>query len=98
MCPDVPAGTPRVGDAHAAADGGLGRRGTAAWCQGNPAGPADDVGRPCPWTHRVVSGDPRGDTRPPAEQSLLPTALGRREGQKSGADGLYAEVFDSTQR
>ena len=38
VCPHVAAGTPRVGDAHAAADRGLGRRGAAQLRQWDPAG------------------------------------------------------------
>ena len=38
VCPHVAAGTPRVGDAHAAADRGLGRRGAAQLRQWDHAG------------------------------------------------------------
>ena len=51
---------PELGDAHAAADRGLGRRGTPQLRQWDHAGPADDLGRPRACAHRVIHGDPRG--------------------------------------
>jgi len=42
--PDVAPGTPRVGDAHTAADRGVGGRRAPAGCQWDPARPADDWG------------------------------------------------------
>ena len=90
VCPDVAAGTPRVGDAHAAADRGLGRRGAPQWRQWDPPGSAHDLGRARACAHRVVHGHPRGHALQPADQSLLRTAPRRGEGQKSRPDGVYA--------
>jgi hypothetical protein len=60
--PDMAAGTPRVVDAHAAANRGLGRRGPPPLCQGDPAGPAHHLGRSRACAHRVIHGHARGDT------------------------------------
>src|SRR5947209_8146696 len=70
---------PALGDAHAAADRGLGRRGAPQWRQWAPTGPADDVGRPRACAHRVIHGDPRGHARQPADQSFLRAAPRRGE-------------------
>ena len=56
VCPHVAAGTPRVGDAHAAADRGLGRRGAAQWRQWDPPRSAHDLGRARACAHRVLHG------------------------------------------
>ena len=96
--PDVAAGTPGIGDAHAAADRGVGGRRAPQLRQWDPAGPAHHLGRSRACAHRVVHGYPRGDAFQPADQSLLRTAARRGEGQKSRPDGLYAQVFDHTQR
>ncbi len=45
VCPHIAAGAPRVGDAHAAADRGLGRRGAPQVRQGDPPRSAHDLGR-----------------------------------------------------
>ena len=90
VCPDVAAGTPRVGDAHAAAHRGLGRRGAPQLRQWDPAGPAHHLGRSRACAHRVVHGHARGDTFSSADQSLLSTAARCRETQKSRSDGVYA--------
>lgn len=52
---------PELGDTHAAAHRGLGRRGAPPWRQWAPAGPAHHVGRARAWAHRVVHGSARGD-------------------------------------
>ena len=89
-CPHVAAGTPQVGDAHAPADRGLGRRGTAQLRQWDHAGQAHDLGRACACAHRVVHEHTRGDPFQPADQSVLRATPRRGESQKSRLDSMYA--------
>jgi transposase len=52
---------PELGDAHAAANRGLGRRGAPQLRQWDPAGPAYHLGRSRTCAHRVVHGHARSD-------------------------------------
>src|SRR5207247_11432639 len=98
MWPHVAAGTPRVGDAHAAADRGLGRRGAAELRQWDPARAAHDLGRARACAHGVIHGHAGGHALQPADQSLLRTAPRSGESQKSRPDGVHAEVVDDSSR
>ena len=89
-CPDVAAGTSRVGNAHTAGERGLGGRGAAPWRQWPHAGQAHDLGRAGACAHRVVHEPTRGDPFQPADQSLLSTPSCSWESQKSGPDRVYA--------
>jgi hypothetical protein len=86
VCPPVAAGTPRVGDAHAAAERGLGRRGAAHLCPWDPPWSAHALGRARAGAPRVIQGDPRGHALQPAEHSVFRAAPRRRERQKSRSD------------
>ena len=88
VCPAVPAGTPRVGDAHAAAHRSLGRRGAPQWRQGDAPRSAHALGRARACAPRVGQGDARGDTCASAEHSLVSTAARCREKHKSRCDGV----------
>jgi len=89
-CPHVAAGTPRVGDAHATADRGIGRRGTSQLRQWDHAGQAHDLGRARACAHRVVHEHTRGDPFQPADQNILRATPRRGKSQKSRLDSMYA--------
>ena len=66
VCPDVAAGTARVGDAHAAADRGVGGRGAAQWRQWDPrvvGGRCGEAARTCAPCCTWAPSWPRATTR-----------------------------------
>ena len=77
---------PALGDAHTAAERGLGRRGAPPWRPGDPPRSAHALGRARACAHRVIHGHAGGHPLQPAEQSFFRAAPHRGESQKSRPD------------
>ena len=87
-CPHVAAGTPRVGDAHATAERGLGRCGAPPWRQWDHAGQAHALGRAGACAHRVIHAHTRGDSLQPPDHRVVRAAPRRGERQASRPDSV----------
>lgn len=92
--PDAPGEPARIGDAHPAADRGLGGGRPAEPGQWAVSGQPSRVGWARPRPGGPVHGDPGGHPVQPGNPRVLSATVCRRESQEGRLDRLYAEVAD----